>query len=252
MRINIDKSLILSNIKKHYNFEKDAHFANFLGVKPTTLSSWHSRNTFDIELLFAKCVDIDANYLLSGIPPMLKVDAQKTEQRPIVEINPEAKSNTLIADVKASAGFGSILDNPKKIEELPAISLPNTPYGLNVAFQITGDSMHPTIRHLDYIASNQLHSFDDIRDGYVYIIIDKDDGALCKRLYHQGNDIQIVSDNPSYPPYSRTRSDLLAVFKAFCRLSFDFRTYHNDLRNDLQDLRKKVNLLNNRVSFLEK
>lgn len=169
------------------------------------------------------------------------------DNRPIIEINPEAKTNTLIADVKASAGFGSILDNPEKLESLPSISLLNAPYGLNVAFQITGDSMHPTIRHLDYVAGNKVEDFNDIRDGYVYIVIDKDDGALCKRLYHQGNDIQIVSDNPSYSPYSRTRNDLLGVFRAFCRLSFDFRTYHNDLRNDIQQLRQDVEWLKRKV-----
>ena len=64
--------------------------------------------------------------------------------------------------------------------------------GLMWLFQISGDSMHPTIRHLDYVAANQLNGIEDIRDGYTYIIIDKDDGVLCKRIYRagQGENIQ--------------------------------------------------------------
>lgn len=67
-----DKSLILNEIKFHLGFNKDSDFARFLGIKPQTLSTWHSRNTFDIELVYAKCEQIDANWLLGGGGPMLK------------------------------------------------------------------------------------------------------------------------------------------------------------------------------------
>lgn len=66
MFMNIDKSLILNKIKEEYSFKKDAEFARFLEIKPQTLASWYSRNTFDIELLYSKCELIDGNFLLSG------------------------------------------------------------------------------------------------------------------------------------------------------------------------------------------
>lgn len=65
-------SLILNALKKHYNFKSNIEFANFLGIAPTTLSSWYSRNTLDYDLIYAKCKDIDANWLLTGEGPMLK------------------------------------------------------------------------------------------------------------------------------------------------------------------------------------
>ena len=68
----IDKCLILSEIKSYYKLKTDADFARFLGIKPQTLSSWYTRNVFDIELLYAKCVDIDANWLLTGRGEMLR------------------------------------------------------------------------------------------------------------------------------------------------------------------------------------
>ncbi|MCC2590321.1 helix-turn-helix domain-containing protein [Chryseobacterium sp. MFBS3-17] len=69
MSTKIDKSLILNAIKLHYGIEKDADFARFLDIKPQTLSSWHARNTFDIDLLYAKCVDVSPDFLLSGKGP---------------------------------------------------------------------------------------------------------------------------------------------------------------------------------------
>lgn len=66
MNNKVNKSLILNKIKEHYNFGSDTAFAKFLGIKPQTLSSWHSRNSFDIDLIYAKCVNINSDFLLSG------------------------------------------------------------------------------------------------------------------------------------------------------------------------------------------
>lgn len=80
MFMNIDKTLILNTIKKEYSFKKDAEFARFLEIKPQTLASWYTRNTFDIELLYAKCELIDGNFLLSGKGNVLRNVSQKAEE----------------------------------------------------------------------------------------------------------------------------------------------------------------------------
>lgn len=72
MSIIKDKSLIINELKKHYGFKKDTDFANFLGIKPTTLSSWVARNSFDYELLYSKCVGINGDWLFTGEGQMFK------------------------------------------------------------------------------------------------------------------------------------------------------------------------------------
>jgi len=78
MFMKIDKTLILNKIKEHYSFKKDAEFARFLEIKTQTLSSWYTRNTFDIELLYAKCVGIDGNFLLTGVGNIFLDDAKRS------------------------------------------------------------------------------------------------------------------------------------------------------------------------------
>lgn len=244
-----DNELILNAIKLHYGYKKDTHFADFLGIKPQTLSTWRARNMFDYELLYKKCKGISGDYLLTGHGDMFK-SASDSDSRPIIELNPSAKANTFVSDLKAAAGFGALINNPKKIEQLPAISLPNAPMGLNVAFQITGDSMHPAVRHLDYVAGNHVRDIKDIRNGYTYILIDRDDGVLYKRLYIEGNGgsvLKIVSDNPDYPPYTREPDSIIAYFKAFCRLSSDFRPYYDDIRREIQQLKEDVAWMKGRI-----
>lgn len=77
----LNKSLILNEIKNHYNFTSDSEFAKFLGVKPQTLSSWHTRNTFDIELTYAKCENINADYLLTGKGSVEKTKSEENNNK---------------------------------------------------------------------------------------------------------------------------------------------------------------------------
>lgn len=81
--------MIIRELIEQYSDGKNADFAKLLGVKPQTISSWMARNTFDIELVFAKCENIDANWLLTGEGNMYRskdgegasppVDANKEE-----------------------------------------------------------------------------------------------------------------------------------------------------------------------------
>lgn len=76
MSKEIDKSLILNKLKSHYGFNSDTDFSKFLGIKPQTLSSWHSRNSFDIDLIYSKCVNVNGDFLLSGIGEIEKTKSK--------------------------------------------------------------------------------------------------------------------------------------------------------------------------------
>lgn len=68
----MNKELILNKIKTHYNFKDDSEFARFLGIKPQTLYNWKKRDSFDIPLVYTKCVNISAEWLITGEGEMLK------------------------------------------------------------------------------------------------------------------------------------------------------------------------------------
>lgn len=67
----------LNEIIKHYSDGKPSVFAKFLGVAPSTISSWLSRDTFDYDLIFAKCENISSDWLLTGEGSMLLSDNQE-------------------------------------------------------------------------------------------------------------------------------------------------------------------------------
>lgn len=63
---------MLSEIKSYYNIEGDSEFARFLDITPQTLHNWRKRNTFDTEIIYTKCLDISAEWLLTGKGEMLR------------------------------------------------------------------------------------------------------------------------------------------------------------------------------------
>jgi len=74
----MNKTLILNSIKEHYSFKNNSEFARYLGVTPQVLSNWKSRDTYDPELIYTKCVDINPHWLLTGKGEMLLPSNTKT------------------------------------------------------------------------------------------------------------------------------------------------------------------------------
>ena len=73
-----DKQFVL--IKKtlsvlfiHFSHGNKARFAAKLGISPQALSMWINRKSFDSELIYTKCENISAQWLLSGKGNMISL-----------------------------------------------------------------------------------------------------------------------------------------------------------------------------------
>lgn len=73
----LDKPLVLDRIKEYYKLKGNAELARFLGVAPNTITNWYGRKTFDIDVIYTKCVDIDMNWLLTGEGNMLRTESER-------------------------------------------------------------------------------------------------------------------------------------------------------------------------------
>lgn len=89
----MDKKSMLEAMISHYTNGNKAKFAGLLGVSPQTISAWGSRNTFDHELIYTKCRDVSADWLLTGEGSMLQKNhqlqlesIQSAEQSQIVQM----------------------------------------------------------------------------------------------------------------------------------------------------------------------
>ena len=119
-----DKSLIINEIKKYYNILSDAEFARYLGIKPQTLNSWRVRNTLDYDLVSAKCVDINMDWIIRGTGNMLKSKpkqyfSSQQLQEPPSTYTATQDNSALIQEIKSLSIENYLLK--EKIKEMEKI-----------------------------------------------------------------------------------------------------------------------------------
>ena len=69
----MNKKERLETLINYYTDGNKSKFSALLGVKPQTINTWLSRDTFDADLIYAKCECLSGDWLLSGEGEMLKV-----------------------------------------------------------------------------------------------------------------------------------------------------------------------------------
>lgn len=211
MSIKNNKSLILKEIKRHYSIKSDADFARFLDIKPQTLSSWYSRNTFDIDLIYSKCEEIDGNWLLTGEGPMFRNKENSRLSHNIAEKNIDNQGIPLIP-IDAMAGFGTgsmqIMEYDAQKYVVPEFAELKADY----IIRVQGNSMKPTYNSGDLVACKKLVLNDMFFQWNKVYLLDTEQGALIKRVKKASdNHIMIVSDNTDYEPVELHLSKIHAI-----------------------------------------
>lgn len=197
----------LEEIIQFYSKGKPTAFAKFLGVAPSTISTWIARNTFDYDALFAKCEELNAEWLLTGKGKMLKTNSEHSS---LIPANPNENSIPLVP-IEAWAGL---------FHGEEAIALSDCEYFFVPAFKdadflipVRGDSMVPRYYSGDLVACKFLPLSDIFFQwGKVYVL-DTNQGALIKKVRPgSSNDtITLISENPNYEPFELPRSCIYNV-----------------------------------------
>lgn len=260
MSTEINKSLILNELKAYYGFSSDTDFADFLGISRQTLSSWYARNTFNIELLYAKCVNVDGNFLLTGKGQIEKRNvndmsqfenvtntvtfSDKTKSKEnvsllvneeipalynrmprVVTVDGSGKDNVVLVPAKAAAGYLLGYGDNEYIQSLPTFSLPNIQNGTFRMFQVSGHSMFPTLSDGCYVVGEWVENWiKEIKDNRIYVIV-SDDGILVKRVLNRlkkYDNLYLKSDNrKEYPNRTAEPSQIKEVWAVKMHLSFE-------------------------------
>jgi transcriptional regulator with XRE-family HTH domain len=238
------------------NYEKGKSFPNLKIFNE--ISSYFGVNAGDLLNVDLSKVDLKQNENMKIFHKKddLKVDQSvdlipyKRKMEGVSSMVGEYQANVYNLDSRAAAGVAAIIADADKQHLKPSICLPYLGPGFHIRLQITGDSMHATIKDGDFLIATHLpEPLQTLREGYIYAIIDKEDGIVCKRVYKAGKDtLEFESDNDVYKPYKRHLSDILAIFKVVEVHTTDLRNYYSDTRRDINKLFKEVEAIKNIIS----
>ncbi|HVG16525.1 MAG TPA: XRE family transcriptional regulator [Chitinophagaceae bacterium] len=152
--------------------------------------------------------------------------------------------------VKAAAGYMAGYADPEFVDELNTFTLPMLAGGDYRAFEIVGDSMMPTPSG-SVIVGEKVSNLEEVKSNNTYIVVSRTDGIVYKRMLknnRQKNKYTMVSDNPSYQPYTVNAEDIIEVWQAQMIIS----KANTQQRWDVGQLASIVNNLQQQVSTLKK
>lgn len=221
---------MLEGLIRHYTKGNKAQFAKLLGVSAQTISAWIARNTFDAELIYAKCRYVDSSWLLTGEGAMLQKTENNNAPTPkhTVEIAhqvPHGSSEGIpLIPLDAVAGFPAESGGGVRLEDCERYVIPEFENkGANFLIRVSGDSMVPLYYSGDLLACRKITDIRFFQWGTVYVL-ETSQGVLVKRVQESvdhADSILCVSENSSvHHPFLLPRDDIrsLSIIVGLVRL----------------------------------
>lgn len=189
------------------------------------------------ELLLKDLSDTKGSYLA-------KRRAQKMET---------AGNDIQLVPIKAAAGYLAGYADPEFIDELNTFTLPMLAPGNYRAFEIVGDSMLPTPSG-SVIVGEKIDRLEDVKTNNTYIVVSRQEGIVYKRIMKNNrakNKWTLISDNPTYQPYSVEAADIIEVWQAqmvITKANTQQRWDVNQLAGLVSNLQEQVSTLKKRMN----
>ena len=155
--------------------------------------------------------------------------------------------------LKASAGYLNGYGDPEFIDELNTFTLPMLTGGNYRAFEIIGDSMLPTPSG-SVIVGEKVDDLESLKNNTACILVSKNEGIVYKRVQKNGrqkNKLTLISDNPTYHPYTVNAEEVVEMWQAQMVISKASQQQQWDmgkLANVVSDLQEQVVSLKKRMN----
>lgn len=240
----------------------NSHFASLVGTSEANIRGYRLGRMPKYDFIKSLCENLEISYewLISGIGQMMR-----SRQIGSLAMEPSTDYGDIrripIIDIEAAAGEGRLNDD--YIEPLGHITIPSnslhsrtaTYYGI----RSRGDSMFPTIYDKDLLIIRQLNRSEwaELRDEYVYIVVDRNGKTYVKRIKDRLSRgfIVLTSDNldkVNYPSFTLEENELHYFFYAELKISAHFPNINATYFDRLKLLEDRVDDIDFRFKRLEK
>lgn len=188
----MDKKERLKKLIEYYSNGNKAQFANMLGIKPQTINSWETRNTYDMELLFAKCERINAAWLFTGEGSMI---SDQSDSSPCIN---QDYQGAPYYNVDFIGGFDLIINDQTRTPDFYINYLPYNKEGV-IWCNLTGHSMEPELSNGDVIALREVNTpIQYLPSGEIYGIVTDDYRTVKRmRLSSKAGFVRLIPSNKS-------------------------------------------------------
>lgn len=175
---------ILERIKKAYHLETDAEVADFLDIKPSTLSMQKNRGRLNLKRIIEKCSDLNKNWLLDGEGAIRSINKNSKK----IPIYTTLEVNGTSVNFEKSTQVGNIytdLDN--ELEE-------HWSAGNLIGYLASKNAATPVVKEND-IAIIQLTN--ELRNNSVALLSDFEEVIFSHVINREGEHVAKLDDEDS-------------------------------------------------------
>ena len=238
----------ISKIRKLLKISQ-SDFARKINITQGALSQIENEKIhISVETLYQVCdhFNVSADWLIYGRNGMFRSQKlEKAKASPSKKIKEENK--VVLIDVDAHADYLTNFGDEEYINSLDAYRIPGFVDGNFRMFEITGDSMEPSLYEGEIVVVEQIEDISCLGKGELCVLV-TNDGIIVKKLYlyEDGYKALILkSDNQKYKSYKLSKDKILEVWEVKAKITSAFLT--KNLRQE-----KKYIDLEERIKRLEK
>ena len=199
-------------------------------------------------------------YIFTGVGEKFLNSGENKSGVLTVAVDKQNRERIIHVPRSAKAGYLDQSGEPVFMKNLATYTLPGNHFNMGTfrSFEVEGDSMEPTLKSGDIVICSYVEDpvlwENNIRDGYVYVVITKDDIVVKRVINRLAKDkvLELHSDNKYYPPLIVNINDIKEIWTVKMKLSI----FANLKTNEEDDIKKQydkiINTLKNQEEKLEK
>ncbi|MEY8294694.1 LexA family protein [Limosilactobacillus caviae] len=180
----------IKKLRKEHHYTQ-AHLAELLGTKPTTVASWEQGRNKPLMDKVQKMA------IIFGVPisEIVEEDSTTTPTNIIYNEGLQRVSVPILGEIAC----GDPITAEENIDGYTEIIFEGkAPKGTLFALRCKGHSMEPTIPNGSLVTIREQPT---VEDGEIAaVLVDHDSEATLKRIKHQGNLVMLMPDNKEYDP----------------------------------------------------
>ncbi|WP_240635432.1 S24 family peptidase [Hymenobacter rigui] len=164
--------------------------------------------------------EVSTDWLVLGRGPMLRGTDEKPPQLlqqvrgenvVVVTVDGAGNENTVFVPIPAQAGYSVQHNEAVYYQQLDQYRLPGFEKGEYRAFEVSGDSMEPTIHHRDVVVCSRVEELRLLEPGEIYVVVTSE-SVMLKRIKKpvrsSDTEVTLHSDNPHRYPYTMETRDI--------------------------------------------
>ncbi len=202
---------VISRLKEVLKIRKDIQLAEFLNVRPNTISTWKKRNTLDYDALIRICdlYELDLNEILLG----------KNRLSGLSSETPLLKREVLF-QYAAGTDRGALMEGTTRYN-FPFISTEQS-----MAFQVVGNNMYPVIEENTFVICEKTFLY-DVRESWLVVVVSKQKGMFVNKVAgnpgHMG-ELVLTNENKRYNDIRLLFTEIDEIWRIIGVLSYDIKT----------------------------